>query len=235
MTEHTPHPPGNRQILNSRSDTAERLEEEFIRQLGPLATVELMTGEHLVAMPAKPKLVDFFERRFGAVSNHCLQSARRALSAGAPEESVFACLIHDTGMVLRRPDHGFWAEALYRPYVSERVAFAIRYHQSLRFFPAPDYGYEYPEVYVQLFGKDYVPEPYVQAEYEYVRNHRWYDSAMQIVANDDYSFDPDASPSLEPFIDIIGRHFRQPDEGVGWDNSPSSFMWRTLINPNRPL
>jgi hypothetical protein len=186
-------------------------------------------------MPAKPTLVDFFERRFGNVSNHCLQSARRALSNGAPEESVFACLIHDTGMVLKRPDHGFWAEALYRPYVSERVAFAVRYHQSLRFFPAPDYGYEYPQVYRDLFGPDYVPEPYIQAEYEHVRNHPWYEHAMQIVANDDYSFDPDATPSLEPFVDVIARHFKQPEEGLGWDSSPSSFMWRTLMDPNRPL
>ena len=58
---------------------------------------------------------------------------------------------------------------------------------------------------------------------------------MQIVVNDDYSFDPDAAPTIEPFLDIIGRHFKHPNEGLGWDNSPSSFMWRTIINPNRPL
>lgn len=219
----------------SDADAAERLEAERIRNLGPLASVELATGSVLPPMPERPSLPDFFERRFGNVSNHCLQSANRALSAGVPEESVFACLIHDTGMVLRRPDHGYWAAAMYAPYVSERVAFAIRYHQSLRFFPAPDYGYEYPEVYVRLFGEGYVPETYILKDYEYARNHRWYGYAMQIVANDDYSFDPDAKPSLDPFVDIIGRHFRQPEEGLGPDNSPSSFMWRTIMDPNRPL
>ena len=221
--------------LENPAAAAERLEEERIRRLGPLASVELTTGARLAPMPAKPTLVDFFERRFAAVANHCLQSAYRALANGAGEETVFACLIHDTGMTLRRPDHGFWAEALYRPYVSERVAFVIRHHQSLRFFPAPDYGYEYPEIYVQLFGADYVPEPYMRAEYERARNHPWYEDAMQLVVNDDYSFDPDARPSLEPFIDVIGRHFKQPREGLGWDDSPSSFMWRTLMDPNRPL
>jgi hypothetical protein len=216
-------------------DKAERIEEERIRRLGPLASVELQTGTVVRPLPSRPTLVDFFEHRFQAVANHCLQSARRALDAGAPEESVFACLIHDTGMVLRRPDHGYWAEALYRPYVSERVAFAIRYHQSLRFFPAPEYGYEYPEVYIELFGPDYEPEPYIRTDFEYARNHAWYKYAMQVVVNDDYSFDPESRPGLDPFVDIIGRHFVQPKEGLGNDNSPSSFMWRTIADPNRPL
>jgi hypothetical protein len=227
--------PDRRRPSESIADAAERFEEDRIRRLGPLASVELTTGKPVTAMPEKPTLADFFLRRFGAVSNHCLQSAQRALSSGAPEEAVFACLIHDTGMILKRPDHGFWAEALYKPYVSDRVAFSIRYHQSLRFFPAPDYGYEYPAVYIELFGADYEPEPYLRAEYDYARNHRWYEAAMEIVVNDDYSFDPGASPSLDPFVDTIGRHFRQPAEGLGWDSSPSSFMWRTLIDPNRPL
>ena len=219
---------------DSGSEAAERLEEERIRQLAPLNTTAASEQE-LSPMPAEPTLSDFFKLRFGAASNHCLQSATRALANGAPEEAVFACLIHDTGIVLKKPDHGFWAEALYRPYVSDRVAFSVRYHQSLRFYPAPDYGYEYPEVYKELFGPKYVPEPYIQAEYEFVRNHRWYDHAMQIVANDDYSFNPEAVPTIEPFLDIIGRHFKQPKEGLGWDDSPSSFMWRTISNPNRPL
>jgi hypothetical protein len=220
--------------IPSSSEAAERLEEQKIFALSPLDSLD-QRDPNPPPMPERPTLVDYFERRFARVSNHCLQSATRALESGATEETVFACLIHDTGMLLRRPDHGFWAEALYKPYVADRVAFSLRYHQSLRFFPAPEYGYEYPELYDELFGPDFVPEPYIQAEYAYVRNHRWYDHAMQIVANDDYSFDPDATPSIEPFVDIIGRQFRQPAEGLGWDNSPSSFMWRTIMNPNRPL
>ena len=37
------------------------------------------------------------------------------------------------------------------------------------------------------------------------------------------------------FADIIGRNFKQPKEGLGYDNSPSAHMWRTIANPNRPL
>ena len=41
-------------------------------------------------------------------------------------------------MAIQRADHGYVGAALYEPYVSEKVAFAIRYHQALRFFPDPE-------------------------------------------------------------------------------------------------
>ena len=34
---------------------------------------------------------------------------------------------------------------------------------------------------------------------------------------------------------VIGRNFKQPPEGLGYDNSPSAHMWRTIAYPNRPL
>jgi hypothetical protein len=40
---------------------------------------------------------------------------------------------------------------------------------------------------------------------------------------------------LEEFEDIIGRNFRQPEEGLGFDNSPSAHMWRTLRQPTKYL
>jgi hypothetical protein len=59
--------------------------------------------------------------------------------------------------------------------------------------------------------------------------------ARLITLNDEYSFDTSVTLNIEPFIDIIGRNFKQPAEGLGWDDSPSSYMWRTIINPTRPL
>ncbi|HJO17011.1 MAG TPA: hypothetical protein QGH09_02275 [Vicinamibacterales bacterium] len=56
-----------------------------------------------------------------------------------------------------------------------------------------------------------------------------------VTVNDLYAFDPNAKVSIEPFIDVMGRHFKQPKEGLGWDNSPSSHMWRTMIMPDRRL
>ena len=53
--------------------------------------------------------------------------------------------------------------------------------------------------------------------------------------NDLYSFDPTVHVEIEEFEDIIGRHFRQPEEGLGNDPSPVSHMWRTMANPDLPL
>jgi hypothetical protein len=37
------------------------------------------------------------------------------------------------------------------------------------------------------------------------------------------------------FEDIIGRHFREPGEGLGFDGSHVAHMWRTAIWPNNAL
>jgi len=188
----------------------------------------------LPPMPEKPTLADFFNLRFQE-AQHVMQSAARAMRNGLPEEIVFACLLHDTGMALQMPDHGYVGAALYEPYVDEKVSWAIRYHQALRFFPDPDVGYEYPEIYYELFGKDFVPEPYIRRDYEYAKKHKWYMAARLVTLNDEYSFDKSITLSLDPFMDIIGRNFKQPPEGLGRDNTPASWMWRTIINPTRPL
>jgi hypothetical protein len=60
-------------------------------------------------------------------------------------------------------------------------------------------------------------------------------TARMITVHDIYSFDPDVVVELDEFTDIIGRNFRQPEEGLGWDSSPSAHMWRTLIRPTRYL
>ena len=95
------------------------------------------------------------------------------------------------------------------PYVSEKISWGIRYHQALRFFPDHAVGYEYPEMYNQIFGKDYVPPPYIKQAYEYARNHKQYMDARMITVHDLYAFDPTMKVLLDPFIDIIGRHFKR--------------------------
>jgi hypothetical protein len=186
-------------------------------------------------MPERPALVDFFNLRFGR-SMHLLQSARLARLSGQPEKIVLACLLHDIGVIgFIRPDHGYWGAQLVEPYVDEEVSWAIRYHQALRFYPDEEFGYRYPDMYVRLFGEDYKPEPYIEADYKKARAHKWYGSARLITVNDLYAFDPNVTVQLEDFEDIIGRHFRQPEEGLGFDGSPTAHMWRTLIWPTRAL
>ena len=188
----------------------------------------------LPPLPAKPTLVDFFESRF-LPADHVLQSANRALRTGMSEEIILACLLHDTVHALIKVDHGWWGAQLFEPYVPEKTSFAIRYHQALRFYADSAAGYEYPELYYRVFGVDYQPPPHVEAAYKYVRNHRWYMEPRLVTVNDLYSFDPNAKVSIEPFIDIIGRRFKQPKEGLGNDNSPVAHMWRTIANPDAPL
>jgi mono/diheme cytochrome c family protein len=53
-------------------------------------------------------------------------------------------------------DHGWWGAQMLAPYVSEKVSWAIRYHQALRFSPDESVGYKYPEFYVELFGPNYL-------------------------------------------------------------------------------
>jgi hypothetical protein len=67
----------------------------------------------------------------------------------------------------------------------------------------------------RLFGADFKPEAYVEREYEYARKHKYYMSARLLTVNDLYAFDPDLNVELEEFTDIVGRHFRQPPEGLG--------------------
>ena len=174
------------------SERADELEEQMMHELGErIATksvlfgmadgkVEMLNGAasrppirtryflmgadpRLPKMPEKPTLIDFFKNRFASL-NHLLQSATHALKNGHSEKVVLACLLHDIGVAsFIRCDHGYWGAQMIEPYVDEEVSWAVRIHQALRFFPDPSVGYEYPEMYINNFGADYKPEPYIVA------------------------------------------------------------------------
>jgi hypothetical protein len=198
----------------------------------------LLMGDdpRLPEMPEAPTLIDFFNLRFSPNQQHLLQSANLAQKNGLPEKMVLACLLHDiavTGFI--RSDHGYWGAQLVEPYVDEEVCWAIRAHQCMRFFPDESVGYEYPSNYIRMFGEDYKPEPYIVADYERAKNHKWYMSGRMICVNDLYSFEDGLVIELEQFEDVIGRHFKRPKEGLGNDNTPASHMWRTLRRPCNAL
>ena len=206
--------------------------------LGPGRHYLMGDDPRLPKMPDRPTLFDFYRCRFAQKPGiqHVLQSANLAQKKGLPEKIVLACLLHDiavTGFI--RSDHGYWGAQLVEPYVDEEVSWAIRAHQALRFYPDESVGYGYPEQYVRMFGPDYKPEPYIEAEYERAKKHSWYMTARMICVNDLYSFDADVKVEMEQFEDIVGRHFRTPKEGLGNDNTPASHMWRTLRRPCNAL
>ena len=189
----------------------------------------------LPKMPERPTLFDFFKYRFGP-STHLLQSARLAMKRGENEKIVLACLLHDIANIgFIRGDHGYWGAQLVEPYVDPEVSWAIRHHQALRFFADESVGYEYPKAYVKLFGPDYKPEPYIEAAYREARKHKWYMTSRLITVNDLYAFDPAVRVDLEEFTDVVGRNFKQPKEGLGFDGSPTAHMWRTIIWPTKYL
>ncbi len=213
------------------------VEEELMAQLG--AGTVFMMGDNpaLSKMPEKPQLLDFFHQRFTPFTrNHLLQSAMVALKSGMEEKVVLACLLHDiSNGALIRVDHGYWGAQLIGPYVSEEISWAVRNHQALRFFADESVGYQYPDAYIKFFGPDYTPAPYIHRAYAEARRHRWYMTSRLITLNDLYSFDPNVTVDPEQFTDIIGRHFKQPEEGLGFDNSAVAHMWRSMIWPNNLL
>ncbi len=221
-------------LLYNLADGDQSLGNGFGQGTGKL----LLMGEdpRLPKMPEKPTLADFFRYRFAPAQQHLLQSARLARKNDLPENMILACLLHDIAVAgFIRSDHGYWGAQLIEPYVDEEVSWAVRVHQSLRFFADESVGYEYPENYISMFGEDYQLEPYIVEEYERARNHKWYMSARMICVNDLYSFDPDVVVDLDEFEDVIGRHFKQPEDGLGNDNTASSHMWRTLRRPCNAL
>ncbi len=199
----------------------------------------MMMGDNpaLPRMPAAPSLLDFYRLRFSDLTaRHLLTSAARALDAGQDEKVVLACLLHDiSNGCLIRTDHGYWGAQMIAPYVSEEIAWAVRHHQALRYFADEDAGYAYPESYVRFFGADYVPPDYIRQDAEAARAHRWYMTSRLITIYDTYFFDDMPAPDPARFADLIGRHFRQPAEGLGFDGSPVAHMWRTAIWPNNFL
>ncbi len=226
----------SKSMLSSLAD-GERTLESGMAMLAknPGKYMAMRDDPRLPKMPEKPTLMDFFRLRM-APPMHLLQSARHAKVAGMPEHIVLACLLHDIAVLgFIRSDHGYWGAQMVEPYVDEEVTWAIRAHQALRFFADEEAGYPYPDQYRRYFGADYEPDAYIKADYERARKHKWYMSARMICVHDIYSFDPNVTVVLDEFVDIIGRNFRQPEEGLGFDNSPSAHMWRTLNRPTKYL
>jgi hypothetical protein len=243
MTDDRPWPQAGRTRLIGRSPLGnigtgvEWDDHHLLAQLDDKHVFMMGDNPALPRMPQRPTLIDFFKYRFNPVAvSHLLGSAKRALDDGHNDSVIMACLLHDiSNGCLIRPDHGYWGAQLIAPYVNEEVAWAVKYHQPLRYFPDPEVGYEYPESYRKFFGPDYEVPAYIRRDAEYAMKHKWYMTARLVTMYDLYFFDEMASIEPEFFADIIARNFRQPPEGLGHDDSPSSHMWRTMIWPNNFL
>jgi HD domain len=216
----------------------ENPERELLKRMSEAGAVFMMgQNPDLPVMPEKPTLLDFFHYRFSDIAfMHLLQSAKLALQDGHKEKVVVACLLHDIANgALLRVDHGYWGAQMIAPYVSEEIAWAVKYHQALRYFADEAAGFKYPDAYNQFFGSDYKPPEYLCKANEEARNHRWYMTSRLVTIYDIYSFQDDWNVDPAEFTDIVGRHFRQPEEGLGFDDSPAAHMWRSMIWPHNFL
>src|SRR5690606_6762442 len=144
-------------------------------------------------------------------------SAQLALDDGQDEKDVVACLLHDiaNGCLIRR-GHGYLGAQMVASFVSHELAWAVKYHQCLSYFADESVGYYYPESYFRFFGRDYVPPPYIHRDAEYARHHRWYMTSRLVTIYDYYFFHDMPPVDPEIFTDILGRHFKQPKEGLGF-------------------
>ena len=63
-----------------------------------------------------------------SILDHCLLTATLAAEDGRSDEYIACALLHDIGDLLAPADHGAFAAAIVRPYVSDGLWFMTRYH-----------------------------------------------------------------------------------------------------------
>jgi hypothetical protein len=225
-------------VSNFTAEGMAQPEAAMLKRMNDTGAVFMMgQNPNLPVMPEKPRLLDFFHYRFTDITfRHLLQSAKQALDSGQSETVVIACLLHDLANgALLRSDHGYWGAQMIAPYVSEEVAWAVQNHQALRYFADEAAGFKYPDAYNQFFGPEFTPAEYLQQAHREARKHRWYMTSRLITIYDVYAFQDGVEVDPEIFTDIIGRNFREPKDGLGFDGSPVAHMWRTMIWPNNFL
>lgn len=125
---------------------------------------------------------------------HCLQAATLALKDGAEEEDIVVALFHDLGFVTNNENHGEFAAAFLKPYVSDQSIWMLERHM---YFQAVHCA-THPDV-----------DPDVRERW---RGHPHFEYAARWVERYDVpSINPaDASAPLEVFIPMVQRLFETP-------------------------
>ena len=126
---------------------------------------------------------------------HSLQTATRAVRAGATEELIVAALCHDIGKVVSLENHPAIAAEILKPYVAPETYEIVRTHQDFQ-----------GRHYYALLGKN----PLAREQYT---NQPWFDAACQFTDEwDQTSFDPDYDTlPLSYFEPMIDRVFSRGD------------------------
>ena len=161
-------------------------------------TIGNAVAERQAGMPkiVKTMLANLQEQVDGFAVNqleHSLQTATRALRAGASEELIVASLCHDIGKAISPANHAGISAEILKPYVSRDTYEIIRTHQDFQ-----------GRHYYAYIGKD--PE----SRRQYV-DEPWYRQACEFTDEwDQLAFDPEYdSLPLSHFEPMIDRLFSQ--------------------------
>ena len=139
--------------------------------------------------------LESIEVGFGANQlQHSLMTATLARRDAASDEEVVAALCHDIGKLMSIPNHGAIAAEILKPYVSEELYHAVKWHQDFQ----GKYYYEY-------LGKS-------KDMRERFRDEPWFATAEKLVDKwDAPAFDPAYdSDSLASFEPEVTRVFSRP-------------------------
>jgi predicted HD phosphohydrolase len=122
---------------------------------------------------------------------HSLQTATRAMRAGADDELIVAALIHDIGDELAPYNHTEIAAGIIRPYVRPEVTWIVEQHGLFQNY-----------YYVHFRGGD-------RNARDKFLGHPWYEACKNFCANwDQCSFDPQyPSEPLAAFETLVRKIF----------------------------
>jgi hypothetical protein len=97
-------------LATNGTSAGPHIESELFAQWAPGTVFMMGDNPALPRMPARPRLLDFFECRMTDLTfRHLLTSAKRAMQAGQDEKIIMACLLHDiSNACLIRSDDGYW-------------------------------------------------------------------------------------------------------------------------------
>jgi predicted HD phosphohydrolase len=139
--------------------------------------------------------LEAIEVGFGANQlQHSLMTATLARRDGASDEEVVVALCHDLGKLMSIPNHGAIAAEILKPYVSEELYHAVKWHQDFQ----GRYYYEY-------LGKPATMR-------DRFKDEPWFATAEKLVDRwDAPAFDPAYdSDSLESFEPEVTKVFSKP-------------------------
>ena len=125
---------------------------------------------------------------------HSLQSATRADSDGADEETIVCAMLHDLGDVIAPDNHSEVIATILRPYISEKNHWVLKHHGLFQ-------GYYY---FHHIGGDRNARERY--------KDHPFYQDCVDFCEKwDQTSFDPDyPTQPLEYFEPMVRKVLKSP-------------------------